>query len=197
MDDTRFDALTRSLATPSRRRLLRALVTTLSGAGLAAGTDQAVPAHDLAATCKKRKDKAKRKKCLKKAKAHNAAHKRPGCVPQDPATVCAAGCGTRSNNCGQPVVCACPTGQACLSNGSCGRACTAGMAPFCPGECACPFGPSTEGPSYCVPTGSTCEQAPQSCSSTAECPDDHYCLETAACGPGNSKANRCVPLCTA
>src|SRR5688572_3826338 len=73
MDGSRFDALTRSLGTAgSRRRVLSGLFAgTLGILGWHDGDE--IAAHDLKAKCKKKSGEAK-KKCLKKAKKHNAQH---------------------------------------------------------------------------------------------------------------------------
>jgi hypothetical protein len=95
MDDSRFDALARTLATAgSRRRALGGLLAgTLGLAGWPLGEDAA--AHNLKAKCKKKSGEAK-KKCLKKAKKHAAAHASEPPPPPPPtcAESCAANCST-------------------------------------------------------------------------------------------------------
>jgi hypothetical protein len=74
MDANGFDMLLRSLsASPSRRRTLRLLAGSALAGLLGQTVIHAVDAHDLLPSCKKKSGKAK-KKCLKKAKAHNATH---------------------------------------------------------------------------------------------------------------------------
>ena len=72
MDGSHFDALTRTLSAPgSRRRAVGGLLVgtlTLLGNGL-----EETQAHDLLKKCKTLKGD-KKKKCVKKAKAHNATH---------------------------------------------------------------------------------------------------------------------------
>ena len=88
MHATRFDAVTRSLAMVwSRRDLVAAL-----GAALAPGLRaHTVAAHDPTQKCRRFKGKRKkqRKKCLKKARAHNARHAARS--PIDPGPECLEG----------------------------------------------------------------------------------------------------------
>jgi hypothetical protein len=73
MEAGRFAALLRSLsASPSRRSAVRLLAGLVLGSPLA--LDDNAAAHNALKKCKKIDDKAKRKKCVKKAKAHNATH---------------------------------------------------------------------------------------------------------------------------
>lgn len=81
MDDSAFDTLARAAAAPSRRTALRLLAGALLG-GL--GPLAEAGAHDARKKCKRIEDKAKRKKCLKKAKKHAAAHKTDGAPPPPP-----------------------------------------------------------------------------------------------------------------
>jgi hypothetical protein len=85
MDAERFDAITKALITGfSRRSAMRLLAS--SALGLLGGS--AAPeaaAHDPLKKCRKIKDKAKRKKCLKKAKKHNATHTTPAPPASEPA----------------------------------------------------------------------------------------------------------------
>ena len=188
MHDTAFDSLTRAIGTGvSRRGMLRAV----AGGGLSVGLLGWTAEQSAAAkNCKKIKDKKKRKKCFAKAQGTTAQlpapPPSPGCVPESPVTTCNGRCGTFPNSCGQFVTCpACTDGQQCLSNGSCATVCSAALS--CRSGCEC--SPSVEGPSHCRPFPLTCEQAPQSCTRTAECPLNHQCQET-GCG-----STRCVPLC--
>src|SRR5687768_6013271 len=72
MDANRFDTMARSLAASGSRR--RALALAISGAFAHLLTRDDAEAHDLLKKCKKIKNKTKKKKCIKKAKAHNATH---------------------------------------------------------------------------------------------------------------------------
>ena len=74
MDATRFDRLAISLGAGTARRDALRFLAGLSFALLARGDATEAAAHNLLATCKKVKDQKKRKKCLKKARAHNARH---------------------------------------------------------------------------------------------------------------------------
>jgi hypothetical protein len=116
------------------------------------------------------------------------------CIPEPVANTCQGRCGSWTNNCGQSVPCAvCPTGQKCLSNGTCGTPCTGGVPGTCASPCYCPqTGP--EGDRICAQS-SLCEDVPQGCAVTAGCPVGRQCILT-GCGPGNTTALRCVPTCT-
>jgi hypothetical protein len=130
MDARRFDVLSRALATtPSRRGALRLLAGASFGRLVAPGADD-VAAHNALKKCKKLKDKAKRKKCLKKARSHNAAHRTPPpgatspprgstpppCVPQCDGKACGPdGCGSV---CGICAVAICQTAT-CTAGGEC------------------------------------------------------------------------------
>jgi hypothetical protein len=82
MDTEKFDALSRRLADGQTRSLRTAgsrrpvLVGLLAGAiGLLDwGEAEEAGAHNTLTRCKKIKDKAKKKACVKKAKKHNATH---------------------------------------------------------------------------------------------------------------------------
>jgi hypothetical protein len=117
----------------------------------------------------------------------------PGCVPEPLETTCAAGCGRRTNNCNQEVGCVCPSGQACLVNGTCARPCSSG------GQCTdcTPSGltgcslPTAEGAQHCIPFG-VCEDRPL-CTppDTTGCPLGFQCM---ICNPMGAPSNRCVPV---
>jgi hypothetical protein len=94
MDSARFDSLTRTLAaTGTRRRALAALAGSLALRGWHGGED--VDAHNPLKACKKKSGKQK-KKCLKKAKAHNATH---AVVAPPPPPTCAEQCPSTCNLC--------------------------------------------------------------------------------------------------
>jgi hypothetical protein len=120
MDDSRFDALARTLSTAgSRRRALGGLL--LSSLGLLGrGSVEDAAAHDLKAKCKKKSGDAK-KKCLKKAKKHAAQHAAET-QPPPPPHVCAGRnfCTTKGEQ------------NLCQTDGQeCECAVTAAGAPFC------------------------------------------------------------------
>jgi hypothetical protein len=202
MDDVRFDILSRSLSTDQSRRTIARLL-----GGLALGGPLALlRLAEAEAKCKKKCGPCKR--CKKgKCKPKPAGTACSGgtcqrgaciadapepCVPQDPATVCAAGCGTRSDNCGRAVVCLCPDGDLCLGNGSCAQICVTGA--DCPAGCGC-SPTNVEGTRLCADSGLTCDDV-QECPtpSTASCPPGQHCQLT-NCGSGGAIVNRCVPLC--
>jgi len=161
MDANGFDTLARSLTTAGSRRgaLAGFLGSALGLVGFP--TDEAV-AHDLLSKCKKIKDKAKRKKCLKKARAHNATHltEMPPPPPPPPDVTCTPSCGGRNcglDGCGglcgpcndgtcTDGICVCRSGEE-LCQGKCVSACAGGMMRV-PGSCSCCtlHGPCTPGP---------------------------------------------------
>jgi hypothetical protein len=204
MDPTRFDRLTKSLSVSgSRRRAFGGLLAGVIGLLGWPEMDEA-GAHDARKKCKNKSGQQK-KKCLKKAKQHNAQHatETPPCVPESQLTTCGGLCITKINNCGQIVECPCLGLKQCLSNGSCAPACVANE--DCPAVCSCSAAtagcgcsiPSVEGPKYCIDGNfDTCEKMPQSCISTAQCPSGQFCI-TVAGPPGNCGTNRCIPFCTA
>jgi hypothetical protein len=85
----------------------------------------------------------------------------------------------------------CPSGQECLSNGSCATACVdQDDCTGCTGSCLF----STEGERHCSEHISSCEDFPQVCTSTTECPTGQEC-QVPDCGPGTPFQPRCLPLC--
>jgi hypothetical protein len=87
MDGSQFDSLVKGLtAYGSRRRALSALLAGVVGLLNWPGQEDA-EAHDLSDKCKKKSGKAKRK-CLKKARKHNAAHIAFPCQGQPDDTPC-------------------------------------------------------------------------------------------------------------
>jgi hypothetical protein len=104
---------------------------------------------------------------------------------------CAAGSKPCADACVPSNVCcpACGAGRLCLSNGSCGVTCASVE---CPSGCLCSV-PNTEGDRFCVPSPfPECDVAPQTCTSTPECPPGHHCL-LVLCDAGAER--RCWPLC--
>jgi hypothetical protein len=156
MDGSRFDRLTKTLSAPgSRRRALGGLLAgTLGLLGWHDGDE--ITAHDLKAKCKKKSGEAK-KKCLKKAKQHNATHSAPAaaiCIPQCGGKVCGPdGCG---GACGPPCANGCCDGGTCAdftadegNCGGCGIACVAGQ--LCTqGQCVTGQGSCAAGADICV-----------------------------------------------
>jgi hypothetical protein len=162
MDDTHFDALTRSLAGPSRRSLFAAIMTAI-GATLFGdeGADDV-----LARTKRTKRQQAKqhrrnasrdqfaadgRKKRKKKKKKKKGA--RPGTTV--PPTVPPAG-GCTSGGC--------PGGQVCQT-GQCVSSCDAGFTP-CGGQCV----NTQTNPGHCGGCNQLCAvQAPETCGTTGQC----------------------------
>jgi hypothetical protein len=204
MDVYRFDALTRALSdVHSRRSLGRFLSSIALGGPLAllgvaevnAGKHKHKKRRKKCPPCTKRKQgKCKGKKSDGTACPGGTCQGGRCCVPHDSALVCAAGCGTRSDTCGGAVDCPCPAGQDCLGNGSCARTCNP-VAQNCPTDCRCSGARSTEGAVICTPkTVVTCDQVPQPCTTSAECPQGTVCQVT-GCGAGGTETTRCVPVC--
>jgi len=199
MESDHFDALARTLTSVRSRR--QALVAILGGAlgmvlGATAIEETEAKKKKPCPACKKRKKgKCKANKPDGTACPGGTCQGGSCCVPESAAATCArAACGTvRTNTCGQAVICSCPAGQDCLSNGSCGITCTASSQ--CPHGCTgCGFA-STEGPSHCIAPITGCESVPQSCTSTAECPLGQHC-QGIKCDLSGQLVNRCIPMCT-
>jgi hypothetical protein len=167
MDGERFDTLIRTLTAAGSRR--RALALAVSGAlGLLARED--TDAHNPSKSCKKKSGKA-RKKCLKQAKRHNAAHATQGppagCTPNCNGKTCGAnGCSGSCGTCtgGSACVngtCVCPAGQE-LCKGACVPSCTQTNSVLDPTTCDCCLRYASECwtsglrccPGSCVPSGS-------------------------------------------
>jgi hypothetical protein len=160
MHDTAFDHLARAMGDAvSRRGLLRAL----AGGGLTLGLVGWTAGHDAAAkSCKKIKDKKKRKKCLAKATSPTA--QLP--APPPPPVACPSGTFALAGRCA-------PTcGQPCLDSG---------------GVCL----DTLEGFLVCAPFFTSCAAIPKVCSSHADCGAQEFCT-TSLCGPNQSSENRCA-----
>ena len=184
MKSKQFDALTRALS--SRRSVLAGTVLALLGF-TGAGD---VRAHNSVAACRRIDDPRKRRRCLRRARAHN--RKQHSCRPQPTAVTCSLRCGPVRNNCGRVLNCSCPADMVCQPNGTCGRICpSAGEAIGCPPGCHCAVA-AVEGGTRCIPATITqCPQVPIVCVSTTDCPLGHYCSEP-ICEGGTS---RCIPVC--
>jgi hypothetical protein len=163
MDANDFDRLSRSLIIPPSRRSVLGLAF---GGGLGA----LLPLVGIEAKSKKKK----RKKCKGGS----------GDCP-DGTKNCSGACVPLDACCP-----ACTTGRTCLSNGSCGRACSSVPEVSCPDACGDCLG-GVEGEAYCVAPGS-CEIVGPDCETTADCPYGYHC-QMNSCPPG--VATRCLPLC--
>jgi hypothetical protein len=200
MDHFRFDDLARSLASSSRRTILRRLARlALGGTLVPVFADEATEAHDLLPKCKKLKGE-KKKKCLKKAKQHNAAHTvapppescaSVPCIDQGPAScgmngVCSGGvCQT------YPVGTSCRPGSCANGRQTVSASCdSAGTCPPMQQE-ACPNG-------NCNASGTACGP----CGSDVHCGSDRWCdagicrakrVNGDLCGaPNHCLSNNCV-----
>lgn len=184
MDDERFDALARAVST---RRAAFA-----GGFGALAALFSIVPeadAHNALKRCRGLANLAKRRACRRRARIHNRKHR---CKSRPARRICAdlRRCsGVAVNDCGRLINCGCPGGQSCLANGSCASNCELSGPLGCPEDCVC-FGPEVDNGKRCIPIPLPCDQIPQVCTSTVDCPLGTFCLV----GPCDDE-NRCVPLC--
>jgi hypothetical protein len=193
MDESHFDSLVKDLTAQGSRR--RALGGLLAGVvGLLDWPGQEAAAHDLKKKCKKKSGEAK-KKCLKKAKKHNAAHALetpPGCTPNCAGKACGPnGCGGQcgactiaGQSCNPEGACVCPIGQepsggVCAPRPTCVDAGDLCVHPTsnncCGGICACANG---------VDNGGFCNSLIGQCakSGTGEpCLADSSCMGTSTC----------------
>jgi hypothetical protein len=203
VDHDRFDGLTRSLgAAASRRGLGRAL----AGGGLGALLGSALGVLDADAANKKRRKKKRKKNtqqrctpnCIERTCGNDGCGSSCGacgtnqicrggncCVPEPLVNTCTGRCGTRINNCGQPVTCGtCPLGQDCLGSGGCAIVCTNNL--DCPAGSGCGCSdPSVEGTRHCI---SDFVRPLVSCTSTTDCPLGAHCQDT-------SLGRVCVSVC--
>ncbi len=178
MDAARFDDFARALSeTASRRTLLR-----VGASGVLAGftlNADGAPAN------KKKKRKKKRKVC-RKCKHGKCKKAKPDGTP----------CGETCHACqnGQCVIDAgasCGSSQTCLPNATCAQTCVTVL--DCPPSCQC-AGPNRDGLRVCIDTSDpalSCVEPFQECSTSAECPANKTCFET-ACGGG---LKICLALC--
>src|SRR5215217_2702688 len=186
MDHGTFDRMTRSFSRPRPGTMTRRGITRLLG-GLALGGPLALLGLTNAeAKCKKKCGACKRckqGKCKPKPAGTACAGGTcqggrcvagEACVPESAAATCAGRCGTGTNACGQAVACpGCAAGRQCLNNGSCAEICGNGL-PACPQSCFCGAA-SVDAPRSCMGFVSSCEQASQACTTTAECPTGQKC----------------------
>jgi hypothetical protein len=186
VDSARFDTLTRVLAT----RRIAITSSLVGGIAVLLGVSwvEEAAAHNPIPACRRIADPVKRRRCLRRARAHN--RKRHSCRPRPVAITCVNRCGRAIDNCRKPVACACPVGKSCLLNNSCASACSAPET--CPPGCTCLF-PAVEGGMYCISLAVSCATVPQVCTSTVQCPLGQHCMLT-GCGVSGPE-NRCVPLC--
>ena len=195
MDDQHFDSLARALATPGSRRRAVALALGSALARLLAWED--ADAHNALVACKKKSGKQK-KKCLQKAKQHNAQHALEAAPP--PAGM---GCPTQCvdqgpASCGMTGTCANGVCQTYSSSTLCRPAsCTNGiltLAAACDGAGSCPpiqrqpcpNGNCNAGGTACGPCGSDVH-----CGSGRWC-DAGMCRPKSATGAGCSGDTQCL-----
>ena len=122
MDGERFDAMTKTLAAgPTRRRLLLGL---LGGAfGLLGGLGPGeAGAHNPLRACKKIEDRKRRRRCLRRARQHNALHAaQADCLGQ-----------ADGNDCGTGQEC---SGEVCATPSGCRNINCFGDSMCCSGKC--------------------------------------------------------------
>jgi len=194
MDSDRFDALTQRLTSDLSRRRSLGLLATLALPGLIRPDTAEARKHKKkpCPPCKKRHKGTCKKKLPDGTACARGTCQGGACVPcisQDPALVCAGRCGITSDNCGRAVTCTCPVGQTCLANGGCARTCNPAVQD-CPTSCRCSGARSAEGAIVCTPKSvATCDQVPQPCTTTIECPQGTICQST-SCGTGGALTNR-------
>ena len=197
MDPVQFDAMSRSIsATSPRRRVFAALAGGLLGVMLHAPRSSG-------AREKRRQGKrrSKRKDRKKESGTTNSPLNTDSpltalCAPSCAGRACGDdGCGGSCGACGinqicQGGICACtcPSGQRCLSNGSCAKTCAGTYQ--CPAPiCGC-FS-NTERQAHCA-SYTTCNDILVECTGTATCPPGFQCVFTSC--PG-SPSHVCQPLC--
>jgi hypothetical protein len=176
MDADRFDTLTRTLTLArSRRHALGGLL--FGSLGHLGSRAEETAAHNPLKKCKKKSGKQK-KKCLKKAKAHNAAHAAE--IPP-PGPTCSDGIknGSESDvDCGGSCP-RCTFDKTCASRDDCTTA-------FCPeGTCrGClsfsPCGSDTTGACYCHQVTGVCAKTTAALQRTTcgQCPAGTVCQGT-------------------
>jgi hypothetical protein len=190
MDSKRFDNVTRALST--RRLALTGLVGGVATLLGLTNADEA-SAHNAVVACRRIADSPRRQACLRGAKRHKRL--KHSCKSQPVTVTCAVRCGNVPDNCGKGVTCSCPAGKSCLGNGSCSRTCAVPGDPGdCPAGCLCGSF-ALEGGVQCRPrTIIQCEQVPQLCNATSQCPLGFFCGQT-GCGPDSAPEGRCIPVC--
>jgi hypothetical protein len=90
------------------------------------------------------------------------------------------------------TTCRCPRNRVRLQNDTCAAICAADE--DCPANCTCPTEIqkiSVEGRRHCFPPNIGCDDIPQTCSSTADCPYGQVCEWTRCLG----ESYRCIALC--
>jgi hypothetical protein len=194
MDDSRFDAFTRTLS--SRRTALGGL---LGGVAALLGLDQPeeAAAHNYVARCRRKRDPVVRHWCLRQARNHNRRHRT--CRSITLAEACRnVDCGVVTDGCGRRRDCGwCASVHACLSNNGCAYYC--GSAVPCPPGCICSGEPECAlCPQICLnrtdPNLLCDANPPWYCTHTADCPIGYKC-EPVPCGPGGAMERRCVATC--
>ena len=172
MDAGRFETLLRSLAgSPSRRGAVRLLAGLILGSPLALASSGA-DAHNKLKKCKKLEDKGKRKKCVKKAKAHNASHTTPASPP------CVSNCAGKvcgDDGCGGSCGVACAGGKSC-QGGTC--ACLSGQTD-CGGVCVT----TSTDPRNCGACGKRCQLNATCNAGVCACVQSGCPVSVASCCP--------------
>lgn len=198
MDSTRFDALTRSLATAANRRaFLRTAFAALSaGVGGALGHVSVLADDDDCKRAGKRCKKHKQccsGKCIPDPAAGAKSTKKDGtcCTPDSKRTTCRGLCGTQINNCGQRVKCGkcCdPDADEVTCAGLCGpQTNNCDVVVEC-GECCVPE-------SRRATCGTDCNVSKvNNCGDTIECGHCHggQCAQNGECASDNCCEDTCI-----
>jgi hypothetical protein len=202
MDGSRFDSLTRALASPSRRAMFSALTTALMGGVLGLSTDDAEAntkrrrrqrtddeGARLSASGKRKKGKGKKKRKKKRSTS----------PPTSPPTVTLP-----ADPCAGITCAAVANGAATCQNGSCVTTCNSGFT-LCSGACVdtqshsshcgrcsnpCPVQPATSCGNTGICAGGVCQKYPAgTVCRQASCSNGVQTLATSCDGNGNCPAS--------
>lgn len=194
-DGNQFDSLTRSISAGRSRREFAGL---LGGLGLlSAFRGEKIAAHNPLSACRKIKDRTKRQRCIKRAKAHNAKHRNCPCAggicDGDKTCVCPA----ESYQC-SPERC-CANEQACLDGRSRCGACILGASACDNLLCGIT---SLEQPCVCASSfqGTACisDLVCHDCASDSDCDDapglpagERICISVVGCACNTTTGMAC------
>ena len=195
MEPTRFDRLAMTYsALGTRRGLVRLLAGSALGGALAPlfGLPQ-TDAHNALKKCKKINDKAKRKRCVRKAKAHNATHIAPapsGCIPSCGGKECGTnGCDGSCGSCATGSFCA--RGQCVIGQGTCNVGeddCVTRTVDNCGPGCLCFT--TMDNQTRCG-NSETAISVCAGCDSDADCEQQHPTIPGVFCAKDTGTGNIC------
>jgi hypothetical protein len=204
MDLETFDALARRLADGQTRSLRAAgsrrpvLVGLLAGAvGLLAwGGAEEAGAHNTLKKCKKIKEKAKKKACVKKAKQHNATH--TTLIPPSPPPLppCGGTCaGDTPQCCAATGFCA-SLDEACCSAAEGGGACPKETPKCCPPTEQFENGLCGNLDDTCCPSekgGFLCPPGQDCCATSDDCSGGRVCSASGCCVTNTGLQSQATP----